>query len=75
MEDAGADWSRPDTDDWLPLHLAAYHGHLSIVEYLVGLGADVNKSTDEGMTSLHMASSKGFTDIVRYLILIQFKHT
>ncbi len=35
VEEAGASWNVPDVDEWVPLHLAAYHGHLDIVKYLV----------------------------------------
>ena len=32
--------------------IASFHGHLSIVEYLVSQGADVNQATNDGDTPL-----------------------
>jgi hypothetical protein len=36
---------RPDTTGWAPLHYAAHHGHLEMVELLVKEGATINFGT------------------------------
>ena len=41
------------------LHLAAIHGHGSIVEVLVDLGVDINVGDVDGMTPLHLAAFYG----------------
>lgn len=48
---------------WLPLHTAAYHGHLQIAEILVSQGADVQARRSEGWTPLHLAALHGHSDI------------
>ncbi|MGV8120037.1 MAG: ankyrin repeat domain-containing protein [Candidatus Xenobiia bacterium LiM19] len=48
---------------WLPLHTAAYHGHLQIAELLISKGADVQARRSEGWTPLHLAALHGHSDI------------
>lgn len=50
------------------LHVAAEHGHLSIVELLICKGAKLDLQDNKGHTALHRAAGKGHTEIVRALI-------
>lgn len=51
------------------LHIAAAHGHLEIIEYLINAGIDVNAQGGTFSTNaLERAASKGYLDIVEYLI-------
>lgn len=54
------------------LIIAAYNGHLNIVEKLIERappgGADINFQSRQGKTALISASSLGYTDIVNVLI-------
>jgi len=52
-----------------PLYMAAYFGHLAIINYLVDNGADINlQEPRAGWSPLHMAISQGKTDVVEYFI-------
>ncbi|MGD7007018.1 ankyrin repeat domain-containing protein [Metabacillus sp. 84] len=51
------------------LHVAAAHGHLEIVEYLINAGLDINAQGGTFSTNaLERASAKGHLDIADYLI-------
>ncbi len=51
------------------LHVAAAHGHIEIVEFLINAGIDVNVQGGTFSTNaLERAASKGYLDIVEYLI-------
>jgi len=52
-----------------PLHVAAKHGHLDIVPFLVESGAnrDVGRE-DDGATALFLAAEQGWIQIVRFLV-------
>ncbi len=56
-------------DDWVPLHYAAWQGHLPIVKLLAKQpGANVNVQTVDGRTSLHLAAQRGHYRVARLLI-------
>ncbi|KAG7471719.1 ankyrin-1-like [Solea senegalensis] len=46
------------------LHVAAKHGHLSIIELLIRKGARIDLQDNSGHTALHEAASRGHTEIV-----------
>jgi len=53
--------------NWIPLHYAAYNGHLSVVEYLYSQHADTNAKTIHGKTPLVLAIEMGKLDVVEFL--------
>ncbi|KAM4629266.1 CARD- and ANK-domain containing inflammasome adapter protein [Polymixia lowei] len=50
------------------LHIAAEHGHLSIIDLLLHRGARLDLRDSEGRTALHRAANRGHTGVVRALI-------
>jgi ankyrin repeat protein len=58
-----------DNDGYDLLIVAAQHGHLAIVHYLIQcLGHRPNTRDNRGHTPLHWAAFKGHSDVVRYLL-------
>jgi hypothetical protein len=53
--------------DETALMLAAYGGHLKVVNYLLEKGADLSAKDDSGETALDKAKEKGHADIVTIL--------
>ncbi|NWZ45067.1 ANKR6 protein, partial [Brachypodius atriceps] len=51
-----------------PLHLAAYKGHLHVVQVLLKAGCDLDIQDDGDQTALHRAAVVGNTDIISTLI-------
>ncbi|NXM62664.1 ANKR6 protein, partial [Illadopsis cleaveri] len=51
-----------------PLHLAAYKGHLHVVQVLLKAGCDLDIQDDGDQTALHRAAGVGNTDIITTLI-------
>ena len=51
-----------------PLHQAAYHQHVSVVESLLRAGANVNVLDEHGLSPLHLASGVGNVPIVTALL-------
>eukprot|EP00808_Paulinella_micropora_P024855 g56495.t1 len=64
----------PITDDWMdggapPVCIAAYRGHLQLVEWLVKeCGCGVESTDDDAATILHHAAWAGHADIVKLLV-------
>ncbi len=50
----GTKIDEPDSKYWRPLHYAAFHGRLRIVELLLGRGASPHSTTSEGNTPLSL---------------------
>jgi len=50
-----------------PLHKAAQHGNLAIVEMLVAAGADVNAVRDGGIKPIDDAEKEGHATVVSFL--------
>lgn len=57
-----------DSDLKTPLHLAAEHGYIDMVELLLEKGADINAKEGFKRTPLHFAASSGHDEIVRLFI-------
>uniref|UniRef100_A0A2D4MWC7 Uncharacterized protein n=1 Tax=Micrurus spixii TaxID=129469 RepID=A0A2D4MWC7_9SAUR len=51
-----------------PLHLAAYKGHLHVVQILLKASCDVDLQDDSDQTALHRATVVGNTDVISALI-------
>ncbi|KAM6467060.1 ankyrin repeat domain-containing protein 6 isoform 5-T8 [Liasis olivaceus] len=51
-----------------PLHLAAYKGHLGVVQILLKASCDVDLQDDGDQTALHRATVVGNTDVISALI-------
>ena len=59
----------PDSNGYLPLHIACLHGHLNVTNYLIAeLNCDPNSRGMHGITPLHCASGGGHLKIIQYLI-------
>ncbi len=70
---AGASIDIPDNDGNTPLHLAAYHNRIEIVEFLIAVQLQVNPKSlntkgENGCTALHCASEQGNLEIVKMLV-------
>ena len=62
-------------EQWLPLHRAAYHGHVEFVAMLLDVGAKVDSRTrylagpfHARCTALHFAASGGYGELVKLLL-------
>ena len=51
-----------------PLLLAAYYGHLEVVQYLLAAGADIDAKDSTGNTALMGVCFKGYEDIAEVLV-------
>ena len=68
----GAEVNQLFLDDWTPLHIVAYAGHLSTASKLLMCGAEVHaESRAKCLTPLHIAAQQGHADLVRLLLLHQ----
>jgi len=50
-----------------PLHLAARHGHCSVVKYFVKLKANISSKDKWGRTPLRLANENEHNNIAKYL--------
>ncbi|WP_341808246.1 ankyrin repeat domain-containing protein [Wolbachia endosymbiont (group E) of Neria commutata] len=66
----GADPNTKDDYGWTPLYVAAKHGHLDTVKYLIDeKNADFNvKEFGFRYTPLHLAAYNGKLDVAKYLV-------
>lgn len=57
-----------NADGFTPLHVAALHGHSSLVALLIRHGANVNVRTNQNATPLHLASQNNHVQVVSFLL-------
>lgn len=63
----GAEANVAQRGGWTPLHQAADHGHLALVELLLDAGADARARSEDGRLPIDMARDKGFETVVARL--------
>jgi len=56
-----------DENGWLPLHYAAFEGHLAVFEYLA-VRSDITAVIKTGWTALHLAAQEDHNNIVTALL-------
>ncbi|XP_053327089.1 ankyrin repeat and SAM domain-containing protein 4B [Spea bombifrons] len=62
------DINNSDADGMTPTLLAAYHGHLEVLELVCNRGGDPDKSDIWGNTPLHHAANNGHANCVAFLV-------
>ncbi|KAJ8016092.1 hypothetical protein DPEC_G00003560 [Dallia pectoralis] len=67
MLDYGADPNMPNQSGYLPIHCAAYHGHLLVLEQLISVTA-MEAVKQSGMSPLHSAAAGGQTQCLEALL-------
>ncbi|KAL4642171.1 ankyrin repeat domain-containing protein 27-like isoform X1 [Arapaima gigas] len=55
-------------DGFTPLHVAALHGHVTLVSLLICHGANINARNSQSATPLHLASQNSHTQVVTLLL-------
>ena len=65
------DLSRLDIMGRTALHIAAEHGHLSLVKFMVTLDNNILKRLDDmGRTALHIAAEHGHLSLVKFIVTL-----
>ena len=64
---AGANVNARRQDGYTPMHLAAYHGHVELLELLANSGGQVN-AAGSGTTPLYWAAAREHKEAALYLI-------
>ena len=67
IESCNANYTRGDNESVVPLHVAAYEGHVPIVEFLSQLPG-IDMESKNGRTALHYACQQGKLPVVKCLI-------
>ncbi|XP_068595462.1 ankyrin repeat domain-containing protein 27 [Brachionichthys hirsutus] len=57
-----------NVDGFMPLHVAALHGHCALAALLIRHGANVNARTNQRATPLHLASQNSHVQVVSILL-------
>jgi ankyrin repeat protein len=61
IEQDGVSVNLVDDTKNTPMHIAAYEGHILLIQYLAGKGADLNaRDIPKGRTPLHVAAAQSF---------------
>ena len=64
----GADWRKPDSNDYTPLHRAIHYGSVNIVKTLIDKGADVDSDAGGRCPIITSAVRRGNLEVVRLLV-------
>ena len=67
LEDSLTVLTCPDGHGHVPLHVAAMHGHVSVVELCLELGCDPEQG-DGGRSALEQAAREGHSNVVKLLV-------
>ena len=67
LSDGGFDVDLQDNFHWTLLMTAAYAGHMTIVEYLMEVGARWQEYSDRGMNAADLARSRGHEDVAVFI--------
>ncbi|ETP25617.1 serine/threonine protein kinase [Phytophthora nicotianae CJ01A1] len=68
VEFGGARANQTEIDGWTPLILASWHGHYSVVKFLLEHGAQIDAKDMGGSTALRFAASEGRMRIAKLLV-------
>lgn len=63
----GADLDAPTMDGRTPVHFAAQHGHVAVLECLYASGADLAAKDKEELTAADFAALHGHVVVFEYL--------
>ena len=65
----GDDVNKANSNGFTPLYVAAYRGHLEVVQHLLAQGGiDVNRANGNGATPLFIAAEQGHLEVVQHLL-------
>ncbi|MCD7463131.1 hypothetical protein HAX54_050015 [Datura stramonium] len=65
---ADIDLNSIDSQGRTALHIAANHGHVEVIQFLVSVGSDPDMSDSKGWTPLHFAAHQGHVEAVGFLL-------
>ncbi|CAN4093151.1 unnamed protein product [Withania somnifera] len=65
---ADIDLNSIDSQGRTSLHIAAIHGHVEVIQFLVSVGSDTDMLDSEGWTPLHFAAHQGHVEAVGFLL-------
>ncbi|KAK4357318.1 hypothetical protein RND71_022928 [Anisodus tanguticus] len=65
---ADIDLNSIDSQGRTPLHIAAIHGHVEVIQFLVSVGSDPDMKDSQGWTPLHFAAHQGHVEAVVFLV-------
>ncbi|KAF3653092.1 putative serine/threonine-protein phosphatase 6 regulatory ankyrin repeat subunit C-like [Capsicum annuum] len=65
---ADIDLNSIDSQGRTALHMAAIHGHVEVLQFLVTIGSDSDISDSQGWTALHFAAHQGHVESVDFLL-------
>ncbi|KAK4732182.1 hypothetical protein R3W88_025170 [Solanum pinnatisectum] len=65
---ADIDLNSIDSQGRTPLHIAAIHGHVEVLRFLVSVGSDPDLLDSQGWTPLHFAAQQGHVEAVGFLL-------
>ncbi|CAN4093150.1 unnamed protein product [Withania somnifera] len=65
---ADIDLNSIDSQGKTALHIAAIHGHVEVIQFLVSVGSDTDMLDSERWTPLHFAAHQGHVEAVDFLL-------